>query len=133
MTEQTLMLIKPNAVEHRHIGQIIAIVEQHGFIIRDIRMFHFNEVLARRFYYVHEGKSFFDRLINFMTSGDTVALLLEKENAVMELRDLIGEVEPDKRKPGTIRYQYAEGMTENAVHASDKLENAAYEIHLIFS
>ncbi|MBM4403637.1 MAG: nucleoside-diphosphate kinase [Candidatus Cloacimonetes bacterium] len=132
MTQHTLMLIKPNAVEQHHIGQIITIVEQHGFTIRNIRMFHFNDVLAHRFYNVHEGKPFFDRLIAFMTSGDTVALLLKKENAVEELRNLIGEVEPEKRKPGTIRYQFAEGVTENAVHASDTIENAAEEIRLIF-
>ncbi len=132
MTQQTLMLIKPNVVEHHHIGRIITIVEQNGFAIRNIRMFHFNDMLAHKFYNIHEDKPFFDRLIRFMTSGDTVALLLEKENAVAELRDLIGEVEPEKRKPGTIRYQFAEGVTENAVHASDSIDNAKDEIRLIF-
>lgn len=132
MNEQTLLLIKPNAVHHKHIGHIISIIETRGFIIRNIKIFQFTTDSASDFYRDHRGKSFFDKLVSFMVSGTTVALLLEKKNAMADLRELVGDADPEKRKPGTIRSIYAEGVTENAVHASDSMENAHREIKLIF-
>ncbi len=132
MSEQTLLLIKPNAVKGGHIGHIISMIESKGFIIRNIKTFMFTPELAAEFYREHLGKSFFERLISFMISGTTVAILLEKKNAVHDLRQLVGEAEPEKREPNTIRAIYAEGVTENAVHASDSPENSSREIELIF-
>jgi nucleoside-diphosphate kinase len=132
MTERTLLLIKPNAVAHHHVGHIISIVEEHGFVLVNMKELQFDRELAERFYAVHKGKSFYERLVDFMCSGTTVAILLERSNAVEALRDLIGEVEPEHRKPGTIRALYAEGITENAVHASDSPDSARHEIGLLF-
>lgn len=132
MPEQTLLLIKPNAVNHHHIGEIITIIEQKGFAILKIKSFWFDQELASRFYEEHEGKWFFPRLMAFMMSGMIVGLLLEKENAVLELREIIGATDPDDRKPGTIRALYAESYNENAVHGSDTHEHAIREIGLIF-
>lgn len=132
MNQQTLLLIKPNAVAHQHVGHIISIIEDYGFTIMNIKVFQFTREKAEFFYIMHKDKGFYERLVDFMCSGVTFALLLEKKNAVEELRELIGEVEPEKRKPGTIRALYADGVTENAVHASDSLSNAKREISLIF-
>lgn len=132
MTDRSLLLIKPNAVQHHHVGHIISIVEEHGFKLRDIRIFQFNPASADEFYSVHRGKEFFERLIRFMCSGETVALLLERHDAVHLLRELVGDADPAKREPHTIRARYAEGITENAVHGSDCDESAKREIKLIF-
>lgn len=132
MTDQTLFLIKPNAVQHKHIGHIISIVEENGFVLRNIKIIKFDCDSAGVFYAMHKGKEFYDRLVSFMCSGDTIALHLSRRNAVQKLRELVGDADPDKREQGTIRSLYAEGITENAVHASDSDEAAAREIELIF-
>jgi nucleoside-diphosphate kinase len=132
MTEQTLLLIKPNAVQKGHIGEIITIIEKHQFEILGIKSFRFDLPLAHKFYEEHIGKEFFHRLIDFMTSDMTVAVLLEKPHAVDMLRDLVGVTNPETRRPGTIRYMYADSVTRNAVHASDSHDHALREIALIF-
>ena len=133
MNQRSLLLIKPNAVLHHHVGHIISILEEAGFSLGEIKEFQFSPESASVFYAIHRGKEFFGRLIAFMCSGPTIAVIVEKDNAVEDLRALIGEVDPAKRHSGTIRDLYAEGVTENAVHASDSAENAAREIGLIFS
>ena len=132
MIERTLLLIKPNATLHHHIGDILTIIEQHGYDIVQLKVFHFSHELAERFYAEHKGKDFYQRLTDFMTSGKIVGALLEKDNAVLDLRDLIGSTNPENRKPGTIRAKYAESYNENAVHASDSHDHALREIALIF-
>lgn len=132
MNQRSLLLIKPNAVKHHHVGHVISILEEAGFALAEIKEFQFTPESAGVFYDMHKGKEFYERLINFMCSGPTIALIVEKENAVEDLREIIGEVDPAKRQKGTIRDLYAEGVTENAVHASDSLENASREIALIF-
>jgi nucleoside-diphosphate kinase len=132
MTEQTLLLIKPNAVQKGHIGEIITIIEKHQFEILKIKSFRFDLPLAHKFYEEHAGKEFFHRLIDFMTSDMTVGVLLEKPHAVDMLRDLVGVTNPETRRPGTIRYMYADSVTRNAVHASDSHDHALREIALIF-
>lgn len=132
MTQQTLLLIKPNAVKHKHIGEIISILEKEGYHLQAMKLFRFDEALAARFYAEHQGKGFYERLINFMCSDNTVGIIVEKENAITALRDLIGAVEPELRKPNTIRYLYGEGVTENGVHASDSEQSALREIGIIF-
>ncbi len=132
MSRKTLLLIKPNAFLHHHVGHIITILEEAGFRLLQLKEFQFTRESAGIFYEMHQGKDFYERLIDFMCSAPTVALLLEKNNAVEELRELIGEVDPAKRRPGTIRDLYAEGFTENAVHASDSEQSSEREIGLIF-
>jgi nucleoside-diphosphate kinase len=132
MIERSLFLIKPNAVEHHHVGHIISILEEAGFDLEEIREFQFTPESAAVFYAMHKGREFYARLIDFMCSGPTVAILVKKEKAIEDLRELIGAVDPEKRELGTIRDLYAEGITENAVHASDSPENAEREIALIF-
>ena len=132
MSQRSLLLIKPNAVIHHHVGHIISILEEAGFQLDEIKEFQFTPESAGVFYSIHQVKAFYQRLISFMCSGPTIALIVEKDNAVEDLRDLIGEVDPAKRNPGTIRDLYAEGVTENAVHASDNHENAEREIALVF-
>ncbi len=97
-----------------------------------LKLFRFDRGLASEFYAEHLGKSFFDKLVDFMMSDDTVAIVVEKENAIQDLRELIGAVEPEKRKPGTIRFLFGEGVTENGVHASDSELSAFREIGVIF-
>lgn len=132
MIEQTLLLIKPNAVRDGHIGDIISVIEHDGFTIKKMKKMCFDGTLAAKFYQEHIGKGFYDRLLNFMCSGDSVALLLEKEDAIARLRELMGDVAPEKRKPGTIRALYGADVTENAVHGSDSPESAVREIGIVF-
>lgn len=132
MIERSLLLIKPNAVQHKHIGHIISLLERGGYQISALKLFRFDNELAAQFYAEHVGKSFFAHLVDFMTSADTVAIIVEKANAIHDLRELIGAVEPEKRKPGTIRFLFGEGVTENGVHASDSAQSAEREIQVIF-
>ena len=132
MIEQSLFLIKPNAVMQGHVGRIISMLEDHGFSILRMKLLRFDEELARAFYAEHIDKEFFLRLQSFMCSENTVALLLEKENAIHDLRELNGDVSPQNSKPGTIRALYGNGTTDNAVHSSDSLASAQRETEIIF-
>jgi nucleoside-diphosphate kinase len=132
MIQRSLLLIKPNAVVHHHVGDIIHILEGAGYELKGIKEFQFTRESAGAFYACHKGKDFFEHLIAFTCSGPTIGLIVEKDNAIADLRILIGSTDPAKRQNGTIRALYAEGMTENAVHASDSEENAQREIGLIF-
>ncbi|MFC1538543.1 nucleoside-diphosphate kinase [Candidatus Latescibacterota bacterium] len=130
--EQTLLIIKPNAVKDNNIGAIISILEKKGLIIKTIKMETFTRVRAERFYEIHRGKEFYERLITFMTSGPIIHLVLEHENCVEYVREIIGATDPQKAAGSTIRKLYAKNVTENAVHASDSNENAIKEISFIF-
>ncbi|MDD3050464.1 MAG: nucleoside-diphosphate kinase [Candidatus Cloacimonetes bacterium] len=132
MKEFTLLLVKPNAVEKQRIGNILHMVEQNGFIINDLKMLKMSKEIAEEFYSIHKEKPFFDELVSFMTSGEIVAAVLRMENAVHQLRELVGSTNPALANPGTIRYLYGEAVNRNAVHASDSIENAVNEISLIF-
>jgi len=132
MSERCLFLIKPNAIAEHNVGKIISKIEEHRFEIINIRLFRFDPILSRHFYAEHVGKEFYPRLESFMCSGSTIALLLKKENAIHDIRELLGDVLPEKRKPGTIRALYGQRVTENAGHASDSVEHAAREIEIIF-
>jgi nucleoside-diphosphate kinase len=130
--DRTLLLIKPNVVEHHKIGAVISTLEENGLIIHNMRMETLTRERAERFYSVHRGKPFFENLVAFMTSGPMVALVLEHENAVEYVRNLIGNTDPSKAANGTIRHLYGESLTRNAVHASDSPGNAEKEISCIF-
>ena len=130
--EQTLALIKPDAVERNIIGKILAMIENDNFKIRQMKLTHMSEQLAKTFYATHEGKSFYDKLIKYMTSGSIIALVLEKENAVASYRQLIGATDPTKAEEGTLRKKFGISIDKNSVHGSDSLENARIEIDFFF-
>ena len=132
MNERTLLLIKPNAVRARHAGEIISIIEREGFEIVMARVFRFDTSLSRSFYVDHLGKEFYPRLEEFMCSGVSWALVLERENAVHGLRDLLGDIIPERRQPGTIRALFGDGITDNGAHGSDCPQSAIREIGVIF-
>lgn len=130
--EQTFCMLKPDTVKNRHIGEVLAMIEKAGFEIKKMKLFSFTLQSVEEFYAVHKGKEFYERLIKFMISGPVVALLLEKDDAINSLRELIGSTDPTKAAEGTIRKLYGTGSPDNAVHASDSVENAALEASLIF-
>lgn len=132
-TNRTFALIKPGAVKNNHYGEIIHIITQAGFIIKAMKMVQLSRADAQRFYAVHKGKEFFERLTDFISSGPIVALVLEKENAIESFRKLIGATDPAKAEEGTIRKLFGETVTKNAVHGSDSPENALVEWSFFFA
>ncbi len=130
---RTLLIIKPDAVERNLIGYIIGRLERAGFKILGMRMVRLTEQQAREFYAVHEERPFYEPLVAFMTSGPVIPMLLEKENAVADLRTLIGVTDPSQAACGTIRADVALNVEKNSVHASDSDETAAREIAFFFS
>jgi nucleoside-diphosphate kinase len=132
MERYTLFMIKPNATEKNKIGEILAMVEKEGFVIVDMKMLYMDRAFAEYFYEEHKGKSFFERLVNFMSSGRTVACVLKREQGVSYLRKVVGATDPNEAEEGTIRKLFADDVTRNAVHASDSVEHAIQEIKKIF-
>lgn len=130
--EETLFMIKPDAVRARKIGAILAEVERAGFEIDAMRLVRLSREDARRFYAVHEGKPFLDDLVRFMSSGPAVPIRLRRVDAIAALRELIGATDPREAKPGTIRALHAESKQCNAVHASDSRDSARTEIAFFF-
>ena len=130
--EQTLFVIKPDAIEDHHVGAIISILEKKGIVIKKIKMETLTKKRAEGLYDVHRGKSFFEKLVEFMTSGPVIEMILEHENCVEYTREIVGATDPQKAAEGTIRRLFARNLTENAVHASDSVENARKEIVYIF-
>ena len=128
-TSRTFTIIKPNAVAAGATGRILDRLIADGFRIRALKMDFLDRNRAARFYAVHRGKPFFDQLIRFMTSGAIVAAVLERdgEDAVAALRALVGATDPALAVPGTIRHEFGESVTRNAIHASDSPENACTE------
>jgi nucleoside-diphosphate kinase len=130
--ERTLLIIKPDAVERKLIGYIVDRLEKDGFNLLNIDMVHLSRQRAEAFYAVHKEKPFYGDLVEYMTSGRVVPLLLEKESAVADLRRLIGDTDPSKAADGTIRREIAIDKQKNSVHASDSVENAKIEIVFFF-
>ena len=129
---RTLALIKPDAVDRNIIGEIIALIEQKGFTIRDMKFMKMSQSIAEKFYEAHKEKSFYDKLVTYMTSGNIIALILEKDNAVKLFRELIGSTDPQLAEEGTIRKLYAIDKSFNSIHGSDSDANAEREISIIF-
>ena len=129
----TFSIIKPNAVRTGKAGPILAMINEGGFEIAAMRMVKMTVQQAQTFYSVHKGKPFFDGLIEFMTSGPVIVMILKHENAVDQFRKLIGATDPAKAEPGTIRKIFAVSVQMNAVHGSDSAENAAIEADFFFS
>jgi len=132
MIEQTLALIKPDAVAKEKCGQIIDMIEQNKFIIDRMEKGMLKKEHAEKFYAVHKDKPFFNELIEFITSGPIIVMALRKENAIEEWRKLMGTTDPAKAAEKTIRKLYGTDIGKNAVHGSDSLENAKQELTLFF-
>lgn len=133
MKNRTLAIVKPDAVATNAAGEIIARIQKAGFKILAMKMTRMSVASARGFYEVHKERPFYDDLVAFMTSGPCVPLALEKENAVADYRKLIGATDPAEADAGTIRKDFAESKSKNAVHGSDSDENAALEIAHFFT
>ncbi|WP_456453302.1 nucleoside-diphosphate kinase [Hydrogenimonas sp.] len=131
--ERTLSIIKPDAVKKNVIGKIIDRFESNGLRIAAMKKVQLSEKDAGEFYAVHKERPFFGELVEFMTSGPVVVMVLEGENAVAKNRELMGATNPKEAAPGTIRADFAESIDANAVHGSDSLENAAIEIAFFFA
>jgi nucleoside-diphosphate kinase len=131
-TEQTLSIIKPDAVGKNHIGEIIALFEKNGLRIVAAKMMHLSKEQAQNFYAVHKERPFFNDLVSFMITGPVLVMVLEGDNAVLKNRDIMGATDPKKAAPGTIRASFASSIDENAVHGSDSAENAKIEIAFFF-
>ncbi len=130
---KTLLIVKPDATDRNLVGHIVSRLEKAGFKLQEMRMVRLSETQARQFYAVHEGKPFLDDLVAFMTSGPAVPMVLEKENAVTDLRTLVGATNPEQADCGTVRSEIGLNIEKNSVHASDSDENAAIEIGFFFS
>ena len=129
----TFSMIKPYAVKDGHTGPILAMISESGFRIIALRMTVLTEKQAQQFYSVHRSKPFYNDLVEFITSGPVVAMILEKDNAVEDFRKLIGSTDPEKAEDGTIRKKYARSLQANAIHGSDSDENARIEADFFFS
>ena len=132
MAQSTLGIIKPDAFGAGKAGLIIAHLEQAGFVVRAARTTRLATAEAEAFYQVHRGRPFYDELVAFMTSGPCMPMVLERDDAVAELRTVIGATDPAEAAEGTVRKLYAKSKGRNAIHASDSPENAAYEVAFFF-
>jgi nucleoside-diphosphate kinase len=130
--EQTFAIIKPDAVGRKLTGQIVDRIEKAGFQIRAMRLVRLTKREAEGFYAVHRGKSFFDGLTDFMSSGPAVVMVLEAPDAIRQWRDVMGATDPAKAAPGTLRREFGTDIGRNATHGSDAPETAAYEIGYFF-
>lgn len=131
--EQTLSIIKPDAVGKQSIGAIINRFEKAGLQPVAMKMMHLTKKQGEEFYSVHKGKPFFEALTSFISSGPVVVMVLEGENAVLKNREVMGATDPKKAALGTIRQEFASSIDENAVHGSDSIDNAKIEIAFFFS
>ncbi len=132
-SNKTLAMIKPGAVKNKHIGEIIAKIEEAGFTLAAIKTLQMRREDAAEFYAVHKDRPFFEELIEFMSSGPIIAMVLLKENAVADFRELIGATDPAEAAEGTIRRMFATSKSHNAIHGSDSDENAERESAFFFS
>ena len=133
MTERTLAIIKPDAVERHLTGAILQRIEAQGFQIRAIRLVHLSKKQAEGFYAVHRDRSFFASLTDFMSSGPAVVLVLEAIDAIKKWRTLMGATDPAKADAGTLRKDFGQSIERNATHGSDAPETAAFEIGYFFA
>ena len=130
--EQTLSIIKPDAVERNLEGQIKEIFIRNGFRIIEEKKIQINKSEAEKFYKVHETKPFYNELCNYLSSGPIIVMKLEKENAIFENRELMGSTNPKDAKEGTIRKKFGLSIDKNSVHGSDSIENANIELDFFF-
>ena len=132
MTEQTLIIVKPDAVKRNLAGEILSRFEKKGFTISKQKTLNFTAEMANEFYSAHSAKPFFDELVSFITSGEVVAAIIERDNAVSLTREIIGNTNPKDASSGTIRGDFGISITENSIHASDSSESFDKEVNVIF-
>jgi nucleoside-diphosphate kinase len=130
--EQTLSIIKPDAVGQNQIGNIIEYFEREGLSVVAAKMMHLSKDEAKAFYAVHKERPFYNELVEFMTSGPVLVMVLQGENAVARNRQIMGATDPSKAEPGTIRADFATSIERNAVHGSDSLQTAKTELAFFF-
>ena len=130
--EQSLLLIKPDAVQKRHTGEILSRLEAAGFSITDLKMHRLSRVQAEEFYSIHRGKEFFPGLVEFMTSAPAVAVAVEAPGCRRRLREFVGATDPAQAAAGTIRADFGTSVRTNAVHASNPEENVEKELSILF-
>jgi len=130
---RTLTIIKPDAFANGKAGLILALLEQSGFTLKSSRVMHLTQAQAGAFYAVHSERGFYGELVEFMTSGPCMPMVLERDEAVATLRTVIGATDPAEAAEGTVRKLYAESKGRNAIHASDSDENAAREAGFFFA
>jgi nucleoside-diphosphate kinase len=133
VAQRTFSIIKPDAVRKGYTGAILAEIEKAGFQIVAIKKASISKQQAQGFYYVHRERPFFDGLTTFMSSGPLVLMVLEKDNAIADLRQLMGATNPANADEGTIRKKFAGSIQENAIHGSDAEDTAAFEIGYWFA
>ena len=131
--DRTLAIIKPDAVAAGHAGRVIAKLQDEGFVVRGLKMLRLTQAQAQAFYAVHKERPFYGSLVEFMTSGPVIPLALERENAVPQLREVMGATDVAKAAPGTIRQMFGTSIERNAIHGSDSPENALIELAFFFS
>jgi nucleoside-diphosphate kinase len=131
--QQTFAIVKPDAVAGGHTGNILSMAERAGFRVRGLKMLRLSKQQAEAFYEIHKERPFFGGLVTFMTEGPVVVMVLERENAIAQWRELMGATNPEKAAEGTVRKKYAKNIERNAVHGSDAPETAAVEIPFFFS
>ena len=132
MTEKTLAIIKPDAVKKRIVGKIVQRIEDEGFAIVRLKLINLSLDEAKGFYVVHKEKKFFASLTEFMSSGPSVVMVLEAEDAISRWREVMGATDPALANPGTLRRAYGFSIERNAVHGSDAAETAEWEIKYFF-
>jgi nucleoside-diphosphate kinase len=131
--ERSLVLIKPDAMQRGLAGEIISRLEKKGLKIIAMKMLHVDKNLAQRHYAIHKGKAFFTDLVSFIVSNPVIAIVFQGKNAVEMIRRMMGDTDPAKAQPGTIRGDLGIDIGHNLIHGSDSIENASQEINLFFS
>lgn len=130
--ERTFVMIKPDGVKRRLVGEVVARIESKGYRIVEMKMFTIDESLAKKHYAEHIEKPFFGELVEFVTSGPVVAMVIEGADAIAGMRQLMGATDPNEAVPGSIRGDFAQVITENIVHGSDSASSAEREVNLFF-
>jgi nucleoside-diphosphate kinase len=131
--EQTLAIIKPDAVQRHLAGKILARLEAEGFVILGLKMVQLTQQDAERFYAVHRERPFFGSLTAYMASGPVIPVVLQRDNAIQKLRDIMGATNPAQAAPGTIRQEHGLDVEKNSIHGSDAAATAATEIAFFFN
>jgi|TARA_B100000749_G_scaffold1185_1_gene988 nucleoside-diphosphate kinase len=132
LAEQTLIIIKPDAVKRNLVGEILSRFEKKGFTISKLKALNFTVEMAEQFYSAHNSKPFFGELVSFITSRKVVAAVIEGENVIDTTREVIGKTNPKDAAPGTIRGDFGIDITENSIHASDSSESFDKEVNVVF-
>ena len=132
MTEQTLIIVKPDAVKRNLAEEILSRFKKKGFSVSKQKMLNFTTEMAKQFYSVHSSKPFFSELVSFITSGKVVVAIIEGDNVINVTREIIGKTNPKEADAGTIRGDFGTGILENSIHASDSSESFDKEVNVVF-